>query len=195
MAEKINNLSSNIVNIMFELAKNDGLARLLVNENLPFDKSKPNIINPSTFGTNKDDRMKLINPSNPDSKISPYPFDPEATIKDSAFIRVYYNQGEFNENETIQEMQLNIDIVVAKSLWLINGGSKTSQHPNGDGKSLIRPYEIMDRVVDIVGKRSFSNLIRVKFDGWQHLAVNTKFDAIRLYSDYFSVEAENHYGN
>lgn len=174
MAIKINNLSKNIVDIMNILSQNQGLAELLVNnQSNPFDPSHPAI-----------NRQELINPKSKLCRIHPYPFDPDAQIEDSSFIRVYYNQGEFNENETIQEMQLHIDIVVAKSLWLINDGRQ----------SLIRPYEIMDRVIDMVGKRSINNLIKLKFDGWQHLAVNTKFDAIRLYSDYFSVEAENHYG-
>jgi len=173
MTIKINNLSKNVIDIMMVLKENQGLAELLANNtDNPFDSKLPPI-----------DKNKLINPKSDMCKIFPFPFDPEATIEDASFLRVYYNQGEFNENETIQEISLHIDIIVAKSLWLINDGRR----------SLIRPYEIMDRVIDMVGKRSISP-IRVKFDGWQHLAVNTKFDAIRLYSDYFSVEAENHYG-
>lgn len=172
MAEKIYNLSKNIVQVMQILKENDGLAELLLND----------IKNP--FSVPVKDKDELINPNSQNCRIKPFPFDPEAQIEDSSFIRVYYNTGDFNENETIQEMELHIDIIVAKSLWLINDGRQ----------SLIRPYEIMDRVVDLVGKRSINNLIRLKFDGWQHLSVNTKFDAIRLYSEYYSVEAENHYG-
>jgi hypothetical protein len=29
----------------------------------------------------------------------------------------------------------------------------------------------------------------LKFDGFQHLAINGKFDCLRLYANYFSVEA------
>jgi hypothetical protein len=168
MAVKINTLSKNIVDVMVALSKNEGLARLLVNNaDNPFDSSLPII-----------DKSKLINPKSESCRIYPYPFDPNATIEDSSFIRVYYNQGDFNENQVIQEMNLHVDIIVAKSLWLCNDGRN----------SLIRPYEIMDRVIDMIGHRSGNPTIKVKFDGWQHLAVNTKFDAIRLYSDYFSVE-------
>jgi hypothetical protein len=168
MAVKINTLSKNIIDVMVALSKNEGLARLLVhNVDNPFASSLPVI-----------DKTKLVNPKSELCKIHPYPFDPDATIEDSSFIRVYYNQGDFNENQVIQEMNLHVDIIVAKSLWLCNDGSK----------SLIRPYEIMDRVIDMIGHRSGNPTIKVKFDGWQHLAVNTKFDAIRLYSDYFSVE-------
>jgi hypothetical protein len=169
---KLNNLSKNIIDVMVTLSQNEGLAELLLND----------ISNP--FSVPVADKTKLINPKSELCRIFPYPFDPDATTEDGSFIRVYYNMGEFNENETIQEMNLHIDVIVAKSLWLINDGRQ----------SLIRPYEIMDRIVDMIGKRSVGGNIQVKFSGWQHLAVNTKFDAIRLYSDYWNVEADNHYG-
>lgn len=168
MVVKLNTLSKNVVDIMTALSKNEGLARLLFHDvDNPFKSDLPVI-----------DSAKLINQKSELCRIFPVPFDPEATIDDRSFIRVYYNQGEFNSNEVIQELYLHIDIIVAKSLWLCNDGSKP----------LIRPYEIMDRVVDLIGHRSANKNIRVKFDGWQHLAVNTKYDAIRLYSEYYSVE-------
>lgn len=165
---KITNLSKNILDIMAQLSKNKGLANLLTHSvSNPFDDSLPQIVG-----------KRLIDPSSDCCCIFAHPFEAEATIDDASFIRVYYNQGSFNENETIQEMTLHIDIIVAKSLWLINDGTN----------SLIRPYEIMDRIVDQVGRNSVNSPIKIKFDGWQHLAVNTKYDAIRLYCDYFSVE-------
>jgi hypothetical protein len=168
VVSKLESLSKNIVTIMDELAKNDGLARLLVhNVNNPFSPSLPAI-----------DKSKLINQKSELCRIHPFPFDPEAQIEDASFIRIYYPNGRFNENEVIAESQINIDIVVAKSLWLIDDGQRR----------LIRPYEIMSRVVDMVGKRGIG-LIKLKFNGWNHLAVNTRFDAIRLYCEYMSVEA------
>jgi hypothetical protein len=161
-------MSKNIVNIMLQLSYSDGLVKLLVNNvDNPFSSSLP-VINNS----------QLINPDSIDARIFPYPFDPEAQIEDSSFIRVYYNNGEF-DGEIIAESQLHIDIIVAKSLWLINN----------EGRSLIRPYEIMGLVTDLLGTRSNNDTLKLKFTGWQHLAVNTKFDAIRLYSEYMSVEA------
>lgn len=164
---KMESMSKNIVNIMTELAKNEGLARLLVN----------NVSNP--FNTPVLDKNRLIIPDATESKIYPYPFDIEATVKDGSFIRVYYNNGDFNDNEVIAESQLHIDIIVARSLWLINDGSR----------SMIRPYEIMGRVIDMVGKRSLNSTIKLKFEGYQHLYINPKFDAIRLYSTYMSIES------
>jgi len=166
---KLDNLSKDIVQIMVELSKNDGLARLLThNVENPFAQNLPVI-----------DKTKLIKQDSELCKIRPYPFDVDAVVEDNSFIRVYFNNGDFNENEVIAETQLHVDIIVAKSLWLINDGTKP----------LIRPYEIMSRVLDMIGKRAINSNIRYKFDGWQHLYVNTKFDAIRLYSETFSVEA------
>lgn len=166
---RLESLSKNIVTIMDELAKNDGLARLLVNNvSNPFSNSLPVI-----------DLSKLTNQKSDLCRIHPYPFDPDAQVEDNSFIRVYYPNGQFNENEVIAETQVNIDIIVAKSLWLIDDGLK----------KMIRPYEIMSRVTDMIGRGSLNATIKLKFSGWNHLAVNTKFDAIRLYSEYMSVEA------
>lgn len=163
---KMETMSKNVVNIMKQLSKSDGLSRLLVNNNdEPFKKPVPN-------------GYKLINPASPDAKILPYPFDVDATTADGSFIRVYYNDGEFNENEVIAESQLHIDIICAKNLWLINDGEN----------SLIRPYEMMGRVIDLVGRRSINSTIRLTITGYQHLYINQKFDAIRLYCEYMTVE-------
>lgn len=155
---------------MSELSKNDGLAKLLVN----------NVSNPFSSDLPQIDNSKLINPKSNLCRIYPYPFDPEAQVEDASFIRVYYNNGEFNENEIISETLIHIDIIVAKNLWLINDGQR----------SMIRPYEIVSRVTDMVGKRSLNTTIKLDFNGWRHLAVNTKFDAIRLYSEYYTIETK-----
>ncbi len=174
---KMESMSKNIVDVMFELTKNNGLIELLINNN----NSLPLLRDGNALEKKIEDskiRKSLIKPNSIASKISPFPFDPDAQLEDESFIRVYYNNGEFNSNEVIGESQLHIDIIVAKSLWLINDGER----------SLIRPYEIMGRVMDMVGKRSLNSTVRLNFEGYQHLAVNTKFDAIRLYSTYMSVE-------
>lgn len=167
---KFDSLSRNIVNILFELSKNEGLARLLVHEvGNPFDPSLPAI-----------NKNNLIIPSSGEARIFPYPFDSEATVEDGCFIRAYYNTGQLGAGEIIAESEIHIDIIVAKSLWLISDNMK---------KSLIRPYEIMGRVTDMIGSRSNNTTIKLKFEGFQHLYVNPKFDCIRLYANYMSVEA------
>lgn len=164
---KMETMSKNIIAVMMELSKNEGLARLLAN-----NESNP-------FNTPVEDKTRLINPNDTNAKIFPYPFDPEATVEDGSFIRVYYNDGDFDSIEVIAESQLHIDVIVAKSLWLINDGER----------SMIRPYEIMSRVLDMVGKRSLNSTIKLQFKGYQHLYINPKFDAIRLYAEYMSIEA------
>lgn len=166
---KLETMSKNIVGIMMTLAKNEMLGRLLIHDsNNPYD-----------LKLSKPDVSSLIKPDSSTAKIFPYPFDPEATTHDGSFIRVYYNDGEFNSNETIAESQLHIDIIVSKNLWLINNGEE----------SLIRPYDIAGRVVDLVGRRSINSTVKINFTGYQHLYVNRKFDCIRLYAEYMSVEA------
>ena len=160
-------MSNNIIDIMFTLIKNDGLLRLIVN-NDDEPMSKP--VNLSV--------KELINPKSNNSKILPLPFNENATKDEGTFIRVYYNDGELNENEVIADSQIHIDIICAKSLWLINDGNK----------SLIRPYEIMGRVMDMLGRRSVSPTIKLHFNTYQHLYINSKYDAIRLYCEYMSIE-------
>uniref|UniRef100_A0AB39C6Z9 Uncharacterized protein n=1 Tax=Bacillus phage KoopaTroopa TaxID=3234046 RepID=A0AB39C6Z9_9CAUD len=163
---RFDSLSKNVVNVMKALSNNQGLLQLLVNDvENPFDPNLP-VIN----GSN------VINPKHALCRIKPYPFDVEATDTNGSFIRVYYNYGDLDESETISETTLHIDIVVAKELWLIKG-------------NMIRPYEIMARVIDMVGKRGVGTGIKLNINGFQHLAVNTKFDAIRITSEYMTVEA------
>lgn len=166
---KLESMSSSVVDVISVLAKNEMLGRILAHD----------VKNPYNLTLTKPDPTELMNPNSSKARLFPYPFDPEATELDGSFIRVYYNSGEFNSNEVIAESNMNIDIVVSKTLWLINDGRK----------SIIRPYDIAGRVIDLVGKRSIGNITDVKFQGYSHLYVNAKFDCIRLYAEYMSVEA------
>lgn len=166
---KLESMSKNIVSVVSTLSKNEMLGRLLTHDvSNPYD---PSLIKPLP--------SDLINLKSTKAKIFPYPFDPEATEYDGSFIRVYYSSGEFNENETIADSTLTIDVVCSKTLWLINNGRE----------SVVRPYDIAGRVIDLVGKRSIGSTVQLKFTGYSHLYVNSKFDCIRLYADYMSVES------
>ena len=160
-------MSNNIIDIMLALARNEGLLRLIVNND---DEPMKTPVELTT--------KQLINPKDYHAKILPLPFDVDATEDEGTFLRVYYNDGELNENEVISESQIHIDIICAKSLWLINDGNK----------SLIRPYEIMGRVMDMLGRRSVNPTIKLHFNSYQHLYINSKYDAIRLYCEYMSIE-------
>lgn len=160
-------MSKSITDIMKKLSSNKALVQLLVN----------NVDNP--YSVNIDLNKLDIMGTSSDAKISPVPFNPNANQEDSSFIRIYYNDGELDETEVITESNIFIDIVVAKNLWLINDSRS----------SLIRPYEIMGRVIDLVGRRSVGTGVKVRFRAYNHLHVNEKFDAIRLYAEYFNVKA------
>lgn len=174
MVMKINVMSSNVINIMESLSHNENLINLLIidKNEAEFHGTKDR---PEGFRNNK----QIIKQNDEFCRILPVPFNPEAEEVDKSMIRVYYNQGEF-DSELISESTLHIDIIVAKNLWLI--------YDESIGKGLIRPYAILEAVMDCVGRKSGNPLVSVNFTGWQHLAVNTKFDAIRLYADYFKPE-------
>lgn len=179
-------MSMNIVETMITLSKNEMLGKLLVNDvSTPYAdelKGKKLLIPDPKF---------LINQTLDDPKISPYPFDEDGvTATSGSFIRVYYNDGQFNDNQTIAESELHIDIICSKDLWLINNDPfpENKTISKADVKSIIRPYDIAGRVVDLVGKRSVGKHPKLKFKGFQHLYISKKFQCIRLYADYMSVE-------
>lgn len=183
---KLQSMSTQLLNLLLEMVRVDangkpihqGLLKLLYsNDTSPYKADE----------VTSDIANEMINPTSPNIKIYPYPFDLDATTTDGSFIRMYYNSGAFNENEVILESKIVIDVVVARSLWLINSDDgKISQ---GDVKSLIRPYEIMGQIIDTLGRDSFNFLtIDMTFSNFQHLYVNDKFDCIRLYANYMSVE-------
>ncbi|MGL6081359.1 MAG: hypothetical protein ACRC4N_02480 [Gammaproteobacteria bacterium] len=163
-------MSRNLTDLLKKLSKNDTLCKLLLNASAePLKDDIP-----------KNTYSEIIRPSSESARIFPYPFAEDSTDKDKVFLRVYYNNGALNENETIGEAQIHIDIVCAKSLWLI-------RTENG---SSIRPYEIMSRVMDSIGKKSIGSGIKVSFERYQHLYVNQQFDAIRLYANYMTIETQ-----
>lgn len=183
---KLESMSTQLLNILFELVRTDGSGK-------PIHQGLLKLLNSNDSSPYKSDDVTsdianmMINPTSNDMKIFPYPFDLDATMKESSFIRIYYNSGAFNDNEVILESKIIVDVVVARGLWLINNDDgKISQ---GDVKSLIRPYEIMSQLVSILGRSGFNFLtLDMSFNNFQHLYVNDKFDCIRLYANYMSVE-------
>lgn len=174
-------MSSDIIGIMNALRYNDRLVSLLLIDSI--DNKFTETERPDGFENTDNESRKNLQIVNQDSafcRIAPTPFNPDAEEKDKSMLRIYYNQGEF-DSEVITESSLHIDIIVAKSLWLI--------YDQTEQRQIIRPYEIMDCVIDTVGRRNGNPLVSINFTGYQHLAVNTKFDAIRLYSEDFNAEA------
>ncbi len=171
---KLERMSKNIVGLLTSFNDNEGIMRLVYND----------VSNPLETEL-KIDKKKVRNPNSKESRIKPYPFDFDTTQTDGVSIRAYYNYGELNSNETVAESDLHIDIIVNKKLWLINSKVK------GVPESLVRPYEIMSRVVEVVGRSQPNTTKRFKVNGFQHLSINADYDALRLYLSYFSVETRH----
>ncbi|MDH6674432.1 hypothetical protein M2277_005124 [Paenibacillus sp. LBL] len=151
---KLELLSPNLVQVLNQLIADKEIAKyLFYNQKNPL--SQPDIALPAT-------NLMFKN-------IFPYPFDLTAAVADSTQIRVYYPNGELHNREIIQDSKIVFDIVVAKSLWLVN-----------DGAALLRPYEIMRNIVGLFSDKSVGTVGRINFSRFFHLTVNDKFDAIRL---------------
>lgn len=150
-------MSDNLTLILDELINNQTIVKYLsYNEKNPL--SKPDITLPA---------KSLIL-----SKVHPYPFDPTATTQDSCEIRVYYPHAQFDGSDTVTNTFIYIDIVCARSLWLVS-----------DDKAAIRPYMLASAIHRHFKDRSIGTIGKLRFNAFQHLAVNTKFDAIRLEVD------------
>lgn len=150
-------MSDNLAIILGELINNQNIVKY-ISYNVKDPLSQPDITLPA---------KNLV-----ESKIHPYPFDPITTTEESVEIRVYYPEGVIDGSKAIVETTVFVDIVCAKSLWLIN-----------DGKSAIRPYMIMKELFQHFNKNSVSTVGRLDIQGFSHLHVNDRFDAIRLHTE------------
>lgn len=172
MGVQTNHLGTNLTNIMESLSENTGIVQLL----------KDVSDSPHKYNVLSKDKQDIKRISSPDCRIFPYPFDPNAQETDKVFVRAYYAVGEFDNSGVIMETDLQIDIICAKSLWLIK---------DIKNKPTIRPYEIMSRIIDTIGIRSGNGIITIDVKMFRHLAVNNEFDAIRLYCNYSSPIEDN----
>lgn len=151
---KLELLSPNLVLILNEIIQDKEIAKYLYyNQSNPL--TQPDIPLPAK-------NLMFKN-------VFPYPFDNAATVADGSQVRVYYPNGYFENREIISDTAIVFDIIVAKSLWLVN-----------DGSALLRPYEIMKNIVTLFSDRSVGTVGRINFNRFVHLTVNDKFDAIRL---------------
>jgi hypothetical protein len=151
---KLELLSQNIVLIMNQLIGNKEIVKYLYyNVNNPLTQADISLPAKSLMFKN----------------VFPYPFDKNATITDCSQIRAYYPIGYLKNNEIINDTNVVFDIIVAKSLWLVN-----------DGESKIRPYELLRHTISTFSGKSIGTLGQLHFSRFMHLTVNDKFDAIRL---------------
>lgn len=161
----LHNMSHNVVDIMQALAQNTGIRTLLyIDEEEPFDASyKEDVPKPQEILSTKSDKRRIY----------PVSFNTSAQVDARTEIRVYYNIGRFDKSGKHIDYNMHIDIICAKDLWLIRDSIKR--------KSLIRPYEIMSRIIDSTGRHNVNNLNLGGPVQFQMLSVNEQFDAIRIY--------------
>lgn len=167
----LSNMSNNVVDIMKWIAEDEGIRTLLsVHDKRPFKSDfKHKVLSLEEIMSTEEGRGKILAHS----------FNVEAKKKDDVQIRVYYNIGRFDGSGAIMDANLHIDIFCAKSLWMIEDEVKH--------KTLIRPYEIMSRILDNVGRKNIRNIPIGLPQQFQLLSVNEYFDAIRIFYSSFDV--------
>lgn len=151
---KLELLSPNLVMILNQIISQKEIAKYL-NYSQKNPLSQPDIAMPAT---------NLMFKS-----VFPFPFDNAVATTDCSQIRAYYPNGTFQSREIIADTRIVFDIIVAKSLWLVN-----------DGTALIRPYEIMKHLIALFSDKSIGTVGRINFHRFVHLTVNDKFDALRI---------------
>lgn len=155
-------LSDNLVVFLEEIIKNQDLCKLIKYDTYN-PLSEEDLILPQDV---------LIN-----ERLFPVPLNPDILDDDCTQINVFYPRGDFDGSGVININALFVDIVVARSLYLINI----------DGKSKVRAYEIMKEIVKTFEGKSISTLGKLHFLSWVHIQANKKFEVIRLITDVMQV--------
>lgn len=154
---KLQLLSPNLVMMLQEVLKDEEIVKYLnYNDKTPLSKPSP------TLPAND----LMLN------KVFPFPFDVNVTTEEGSQVRIYFPKGFFKSKEIVTDTVVVFDIVVAKSLWLVN-----------DGDPKIRPYEIMKNIVNLFSDKNIGTIGRLNFDNFTHLLINEKFSGIRLYAE------------
>ena len=159
---KIELLSENLIIILQEVMKQQYLCKLIkYNESNPL--SQTNLVLPAS---------SLLMTS-----IFPYPFDSTVIIEDCIQLRIWVYKGDF-QGADISINDVFLDIIVAKSLFLITI----------DGKPKLRPYAIMKELIKTFDGLSISTLGKLHFKDYAHIPLNgTKFDLFRIRAEMMTI--------
>lgn len=151
-------LSPNLILILGEIINNQNLLKYIVySDDNPLAQGDLDLPYKSILG-------------GADGQLFPYPFDSTTETVDKTNIRAFYPEGQIHGGQYTAETFIYFDIIVAKSLWLINDGEN----------SQIRPYKIMTELINTFKGKSLSTVGRLIFHEFVHMSVNKSFDAIRL---------------
>lgn len=153
-------LSPNLILIIDQILSNQEICKYL-NYNKDNPLTQPDLILPA-----KNLFLK---------KIFPYEYNPNITMEDCTQLRIYYPSGRII-NKAIEDVVVVFDIIVAKTLWLVN-----------DGKPLLRPYELLKLIYNEYQNKSISTVGVLSFRGWNYINYNDKFNGIRFFSSMWTL--------
>lgn len=160
--QKLSLLSKNIIEIFMKLLENQNFCKLV------YYRDNEPLINTNASVELSD--LMLVN-------LLPYPFDTEVETESGIHVHVYYYTGKFKNKEIIEDNTIFFDVICSKDLWLITE----------NGQSVVRPYRIIEEIANTFNTFSVSTLGRLEFDEFIHIAVNNKFDCIRLVANNFNI--------
>lgn len=179
MAPKLKYISKTIVNCIKIIRKDEDLMKLILSKsNKPYDDS--------TITTSYvKNRLNPTEEKGYNDILAPFPFNETAKFEDETNMRIYASANYFIQNGSWLESTIVFDVVTPKSQWLIFGK---------EGESLIRPYEIVARVVNVFdelnrSEKSIEGIYKLDFNGFSHISVGTSFEGIRIYAKVATVEA------
>lgn len=159
-------LSSNLIDIINEISKNQELVNL-IGHNGNFPITSP--FTPVKFAD--------IAPYGKNQKIFPYPFntkikEDEVSVKTQ--LHIYYPNFTFENNNNVTQVIVIFDIVVHKNIWLMLD----------NGKKVVRPYQIVNQLYKTFNKKTIGGLGKIHFIDGSHVIINNEFEGIRLVASF-----------
>lgn len=148
--------STNVVEIINSCLKNQKLVNYL-----GFDQNNPEqaTIVPST-----------IAPKGLDERFFVYPFSVNFTGKVRSQLHIYYPDFKFVNNTNAVQSTVFFDIVVHKSIWLVQQGTE----------KMVRPLQIADAIFETFNDKLIKSVGKMHFLEGHQIVVNEEYSCIRL---------------
>lgn len=150
---KFDLLSRNSIVLLEELIKDQELSKLITN----------NTSKPLDMDDIKNTGSLVM------KNVFPTPFDDNVPETQGTQLRVFFSNGEL-ENKEILNTRVIFQIIIHKDLWLIQSKDK-----NGIYQKRIRPYDIMDRIIDVFEGKSVKTLGVLKFNQYTFYHINKDY--------------------
>lgn len=156
MTVRLEKFSSNIINIIDEILKNQEICNLVGQDgNIP-------VATPVL--------AKDIAPKGVKERIFAYPFDTNFTEDTRSQLHIYYPSFSFENNGHATEIVIIFDVVVHKNIWLMTDNKK----------KVIRAYEIVRNIVSSMNGKNIDGVGKIHFVEGAHTIVNSEFEGVRL---------------